>query len=420
MKNVDELIKKSKHFCILPWCHFHAWPNKDVMLCCVAKSTSPVSKIEDGKSILDIVNSDRYKEVRVAMLNDEPIPECERCYTLEALGEWTMRNSHNGRYGEDLANVVKKTNSDGSIDDFKMTYMDMRFSNKCNFKCRSCGPACSSTFGKEVVEQKGYAHFAQYYGDNEQVDMCKGNTFFEELTPYLNDVREVYFAGGEAIIHDEQLKCLDYWIENGLTDQINVEYTTNFSTLKYKGRDMIEIWKKFPKVSIWASLDAMGPEAELIRSGTKWNNIVANIKRLKEEAPHVQFQITPTISVWNVFHFPKFFDWMIENEYITVGKHPNIPRVNLVTQPPWANIQILPDHVREELIKIYSDYVKKYDTDEFQGFEMVKYALEQGCVNKELLEEFKNENIKYDKYRGESISTILPELFEVYMWLKSN
>ena len=35
---VKNLVENGKHFCVLPWVHFHAWPDKRVMPCCVADS----------------------------------------------------------------------------------------------------------------------------------------------------------------------------------------------------------------------------------------------------------------------------------------------------------------------------------------------------------------------------------------------
>ena len=36
------------------------------------------------------------------------------------------------------------------------------------------------------------------------------------------------FAGGEIVITPEHYECLDYWIENDLTEQVELTYTTNF------------------------------------------------------------------------------------------------------------------------------------------------------------------------------------------------
>ena len=31
---IDSLVKHGKHFCVLPWVHFHSWPDGRVMPCC--------------------------------------------------------------------------------------------------------------------------------------------------------------------------------------------------------------------------------------------------------------------------------------------------------------------------------------------------------------------------------------------------
>ena len=141
MKTREELLeiaKTGKHFCILPWIHFHAWPDKRVMPCCVAESNLPVGEIKSEESIIQMMNSEEYKKMRLAMLNDEPYEACKRCYDIEMLGTWTLRQSQNKTRGEQNIELVLNTNDDGSIDEFKMRYMDIRFSNICNMKCRSC------------------------------------------------------------------------------------------------------------------------------------------------------------------------------------------------------------------------------------------------------------------------------------------
>jgi len=42
----ENLVKHGKYFCVLPWVHFHAWPDKRVLPCCVADSNMPVSEIK--------------------------------------------------------------------------------------------------------------------------------------------------------------------------------------------------------------------------------------------------------------------------------------------------------------------------------------------------------------------------------------
>jgi hypothetical protein len=429
MTNTKKLVQNGKHFCVLPWMHFHSWPDGKVMPCCVADSTMPVSKIDSSETIVQMMNSEDYKKMRLSMMNDEPVESCKRCYDLEKIGTWTMRQSHNRRRGESLIEYIDQvTEVDGSLNDFKMMYMDVRFSNICNMKCRSCGPSCSSQWAQEYISDKGVDVLQKYFGMTKMIiNSNEDQKFMKKLIPHLKDVTEVYFAGGEIIITPEHYECLEYWIDNDMANDIELTYTTNFSVLKYKDKDLISLWKKFPDLKIWASLDGMGEHAELIRKGTDWDRIEKNIRALKTLVPHAEFQITPTISIWNIYQFPKFFDYLIENKLISTNTS---PRFNLTTHPWYANVMILPEFAKIKLIKLYDQYIEKYrywDDGISNGFKMIKYGLECGSEkhsgkdlsNKEGILEFIKVNDESDRIRNESLLDVVPELKEVFEWAKS-
>ena len=419
MEELKKLVTESKNFCILPWIHFHSWPDGRVMPCCVADSNSPISKIEKDVSIIEMMNTEKYKQIRLDMLNDKPVDICKRCYDLETVGVQTLRQGHNGRRGLENLDLVAKTNADGSIDDFKMKYMDIRFSNLCNMKCRSCGPSCSSQWAQEFLEVKGVEVTNKHFGITKMViNSNDDGTFIEKLKPYLRDVEEVYFAGGEILITPEHYECLDFWIENDLCNQVELTYTTNFSSLKYKDKDLIEYWKRFPKLKIWASLDDRGEIAEVMRKGTDWERIVTNIKELRISVPHAEFQITPTISIWNIFSYGDFFDYLIDNELLDKN---TAPRLNLLTNPWYANIMILPDHIRANLQATYREYIFKYcyNPELVNNFKTIENTLKHGAENKGGLLEFINFNDELDEIRREKLVDTIPELKEVYEWANS-
>lgn len=424
---LTDLIKNGKHFCILPWIHFHSWPDGRVMPCCVADSSNPVSKITPNESIIQMLNSKEYREMRMAMIEDKPVATCQRCYDLEKLGTFTLRQAQNDRRGIQFTDLVEKTNIDGSIGEFKMAYMDVRFSNLCNMKCRSCGPSCSSQWANEFIEFKGKDVLTHYFNiDKMVVNVNEDGSFMKKLNPYLKNVEEVYFAGGEIVITPEHYECLDYWIEHGINEHIELSYTTNLSVLKYKDKDLINYWKQFPKLQIWASLDAYGDVAEVIRCGTDWVRIVKNIKELKELVPHANIQITPTISIWNVFSFPKFLDHMIAEGLISKDAR---PRFNIATNPWYANIMILPEKTSSELIKLYDEYIEKYMDNPFivDGLSVIQQTLKSGNPmfsgvdksNKGGIQEFIKFNNELDERRNEKLIEIIPELKEVYEWANS-
>lgn len=417
MNKLGDQIFKSKVFCILPWIHFHALPNKKVLPCCMANSDLPVSNTEH-ESVIKMMNTDEYKQLRLNMLNDVPSDVCKRCYDVELLGTWSLRLSQNRVRGLRNVDLVRDTNEDGSVDDFRLKYMDIRWSNICNFKCRSCGPEFSSLHAKEYIEKKhDKIQLKKYFNMDDIVVSCnEDNQFFDKLKPYLNDVDEVYFAGGESLITPEHYQLLDFWLEND-RDDIELSYTTNFSVFKYKDKSVLDYWQKFRKVKIYASLDADGRVGELLRSGTKWKDIENNVRMIREKAPHVEFNLTPTISIWNVHRFADFFTDWIDKELIT--KNMDL-RLNLLTHPWYANIQHLPDFYKDEIYEKFKIIREdeQYSREIRNAFAMVMYTLNSGKPDPWAIMEFFNDNLSTDKMRNENIFFSIPELKPVYQWAR--
>jgi len=437
LENGDPIksIADSKHFCILPWIHFHAWPDDRVMPCCIAESATPVAEYEPGMDIMDIMNSDEYKKMRQLMLADEPYAPCQRCYDLEKVGTWSLRISQNTQQTnkersvenvEENLQMLADTHEDGTIDEFKMKYMDIRFSNLCNFKCRSCGPGCSNLWGEEKLKLVDDGVWINRKGRDTLLSVNSDGSFMEGLRPYLADVQEVYFAGGEILVHPEHYECLDYWIENGMADKVRLNYTSNMSKITYqdkiKGeRNLFDLWKHFPHIEMWASIDAIGKAGDMIRKGFRWERVKKNMLAIREEAPQIKIGITPTISLWNVWHYSEMFDWMFEHGFTDIK---NPPRLNMLTAPDWANISILPEKFRLDLMREFRLYYEKFprpeDTEMNDTFKMIMMTLRNGEEDREKLEEFFKENDIMDKMRGEDLGETTPQLQEVREWIQKN
>ena len=106
----------------------------------------------------------------------------------------------------------------------------------------------------------------------------------------------------EPLIMEEHNRILKLLIEKGNT-QVRLIYNTNLTELKYKRESVLELWKHFPSVCVAASLDDMGERAAVIRSGTDWAQVEQNIRDLKRECPHIDFMISPTLSMMNIWNF---------------------------------------------------------------------------------------------------------------------
>ena len=315
-----------------------------------------------------------------------------------------MRQNMNRDYAHHIDRCAN-THHDGSVDDIHMAYMDIRFSNICNMRCRTCGPELSSQWVDDAVKM------GRYRVDQPKILKIKPTLveFWEDVEPWLDTVERIYFAGGEPLIMDEHYKILEHLIAIGKTD-IFLAYNTNFSKLTYKRNDVIELWKHFKHVNVGASLDAMGSRAEYMRKGTVWADIERNRERMIVDAPHVKFQISSTVSAYNALHCVDFYDDWIARGWVT----PDQVDVNLLLYPEHQRVQVLPESIRMAAKERVVDYIARHNLEHtdtngrsYRAFRALAKALdgsEQGW------DTFVEQNAKLDAIRGESLFKAFPEL----------
>ena len=409
---VENLTEKQQHrlmhsetFCMLPWIHLHAWPDGQAYPCCLAQANQPVGNLKQ-QTMRTIWNSAGMREMRVNMLADQSCAQCTNCYEQEASGFTSMRNSSNKNFGQHI-DLIDQTLPDGSLPDMRLHYWDVRFSNICNLKCRSCGSIFSSRWYDDDVKLWGkeLRPRVQFAGRHEH-DVWEQ---MQEHVPYLD---QIYFAGGEPLIMEEHNRILKLLIDKGNTG-VRLIYNTNLNELRFKRESVLDLWKHFPHVCVAASLDDMGTRAELIRSGTDWAQVEQNIRDLKRECPHIDFMISPTLSVMNVWNFCKFHRYMVEQEFIRPGDM----NVNILQNPPEYRIDILPQDIKQEIKQEFEQHIQWLQgNDPIQratgGFQAaIEFMMAQD--NSGLLSEFWETASDLDWARDERIINVVPELSKI-------
>jgi radical SAM protein with 4Fe4S-binding SPASM domain len=396
---------KSKVFCMLPWIHLHAWPDGRAYPCCLGKASYPVGNFKE-KSMREIWNDEPMRNMRTNMLADKPCKECGDCYEQESAGFASMRNNSNKSFGHHI-DEIDQTLPDGSLPDMKLHYWDVRFSNICNLKCRSCGSIFSSRWYDDDVKLWGkpLRPRVQFAGRHEE-DVWKQ---MQEHIPYLD---QIYFAGGEPLIMEEHNRILKLLIKKGNT-QVRLIYNTNLTELKFKKESVLDLWKHFPTVCVAASLDDMGDRAAIIRSGTDWAQVEKNIRDLKRECPHIDFMISPTLSMMNIWNFVNFHRYMIDQGLIEAKDF----NLNILQGPKDYRIDMLPMDIKLKFKKQFEnhiEYLKPIDTIQraVGGFEAA-ISFMMATDNSHLLPDFWKTVNDLDWSRGESLIKVVPELQQI-------
>jgi radical SAM protein with 4Fe4S-binding SPASM domain len=411
-------LTESKSFCMLPWMHMHAFPDGRTYPCCLSDYWHPVGDLRKN-TMEEVWNQDPYRLIRTNMLEDKPCKECTKCYEQEQHGAFSMRYDSNRNYGHHITEV-DNTLEDGTHPEFKIRYWDVRFSNLCNFSCRSCGPIFSSNWYNDHI--KLYNRKPDVLGrDMARVEYTSGNedSMIEQMMPHVPYLEQVYFAGGEPLIMKEHYFLLEKLIETGKTD-VRIQYNTNFSELAFKDKHVFEYWRHFKNVSVGASLDASGARAELMRKGTDWTQTLDNRRRMLAEVPHVDFYISATISAMNVLHVLDFHKEWTELGLINAKDF----NVNICQSPEWYRVDIFPDWFKQQVVtpayEKHIAWVEPLDSLKraTSGFKSILNLMNNQSQTQHWAK-FKKEIADLDRIRKENFWDTFPELQQLKDYVPS-
>ena len=380
---------KDGSFCIFPWIHMYTEPDGRTFPCCTVEQDTINENTKD-KTLEEIFNSDDWNKLRLDMLNGIKNPICRRCHGVEESGSPSYRTFANGDFGQ-YVDVIDETNDDGSVDRFELKYIDVRFSNQCNFACASCGPVFSTKWiqmakenakenGRELASEHKYNKISNY----SKVDII------EQLEPHLEDSHQIYFAGGEPLIMDDHYKLLELLEEKSVTDT-KLRYNTNLSNLYYKKKPIYEYWKNFNNIELGMSIDAVGERANLIRHGTNWNVLEKNINTLLPYE-NIRLNYDSTISILNIDHITTMYDYILEHNLV---KEDTWFTTNIAYTPMPFSITSLPTEVKEDITKRLSRWAEQIKTRDMHN-NVSRYAIDDISSKMYNLINFMNERDTFD------------------------
>lgn len=429
-------MSKNKTFCMAPWVHMNIAPNGDVYPCCLmplehpdneeehqeTEELSPITKetaIEIistecngdsrtfgmgslmNESLKEIWNNEKMRELRRNMLCGKKSEYCTTCYKEEEVGHTSARQNMNNTYGSHYK-YVKETKEDGTFDRFNLIYWDFRLNNVCNFKCRMCGPGYSSSWEQEM--RKTF----DIDGEYPKIDI---QGVLEDVEPLYDIVEEVYFAGGEPLIADHHYTILKNLIQRGRNQEVRLSYNTNFSTLKYKDHDVLELWKRFPRLAIQVSCDGIEKRGELIRKGFDWQRFLDNYKNFRNKFPYQRLTINCVVQILNSFHF---IDVHKELYLRGIIKDWDDFNLCLLHSPDYLSITLLDSESRKTLGEQIKYHIKNYlvpaKANKSIGQYMSVLKLLSADKNEHLLPTFKSYMSTLDIIRNENSLEVFPEL----------
>ena len=314
MKNL--LDDKGPGFCLAKWTQVTMHLGVGLTHSCHHPSPHriPINEIKDNPSALH--NTEHKKQQRKQMLNGERPAECDYC--------WRVEDSDTGSFSD----RVYKSMDEYSFDDFDQIYdlkghenifpryVEVSFSNVCNFKCAYCGPNFSSKWVEEINKHGAYKLDNMLFnGGSDVVTQIKNNednaytdAFWEWFPKAQEHMHTFRITGGEPLLSKHTFSVLDHLIENPNPD---LEFAINSN-----GNVPDKLWKKFvskikeleekksvKKFTLYTSAEATGTQTEYIRDGMNWKQFVQNIEYFLENTRDARVTF---MSAFNLLSAPTF------------------------------------------------------------------------------------------------------------------
>ena len=390
----------SKTLCVLPWMHLATHPNGGASLCCRSNHTQAISwaKKSDTQSLVmldndnleGIMNSDKFIEVRQAMIDGKRPIECEGCWQDEDKGIKSKREYENERW----AHIIPLLEKTAKLQNIDLRYVELRLGNICNNACLTCNSYSSS---KWYPDEKKISKVLPWFELRplENFKWFEKEEFYYDLAEKSQSVEEIYINGGEPTLIKAHFEYLKHLIILGVAENVHLVYSLNMMDIP---NNLIELWKDFKQVTVNASIDDLGDRNYYIRYPTKWEETVASIEKLTK-LPNVNWHVTQTVSIFNIYTLTEFSEWLMKTYNKT-------PHHNYVLYPDYLSLASLPDSIKDELRTHYADKLPEHQRHDL-------FAKLNVDFQPELLAKAKEFIIAVDNARNLDYNNYIPELKKI-------
>jgi hypothetical protein len=253
-------------------------------------------------------NSEHMRSVRRRMLAGETLPECDVCNN-RLLNTSVYRDYFWHLFQHKMEQVYESTDQSGATTMLPVSW-DYRFSNLCNFKCRTCGDMLSSAWESEQ-RQHNMINWHNPKNNWMQPEIRKEISHFQDTqieaefaeAVEQHRVEEIYWVGGEPLMYEQHWRYMQRIVELGDGGRVYARYNTNLSRVDFRGCNLYsDILDHVRDWQICASIDGTGATGEYIRTGLDYSRFQVNFEAgLQHQRNRRQMRLDFTLTLPGMF-----------------------------------------------------------------------------------------------------------------------
>ena len=377
MSEIHDLTKEKLNsvgcgFCLAKWTQVTMHLQTGFNHSCHHPSPHKIPLDEILKNTKALHNTRFKKYKRREMLNGEKPSECEYCWNIEDNSDSYSDRIYKSAesWSEPYFDEIKNSRWN---EDFNPRYVEVSFSNVCNFKCSYCGPAYSSQWLQESKQYGGYPTIPAFNSYETLVETDSVPILHSEPNPYVKafwewwpelyrDLHTFRITGGEPLLSKDTWKVLDYIIDEKIPNK-NLKFAINSNL----GVDDFLIDKLIEKLTriidedrvkeviIFTSTDAWGKHAEYIRYGMNFDKFWMNIQKLLRAIPKLTITIMSTYNIFSPFSYNELIKnvYEIKREFNNGQRywlHPVLLDTSYLRYPKHQSVKLLVDEHKELIL----------------------------------------------------------------------
>jgi organic radical activating enzyme len=354
-KSKNELAKISPTFCLAKWLQVTLHLHKGTIHSCHHSRTHDIQLSDIQQNPSGLHNTQEKLNQRKLMLEGKQPKDCEYCWNIEnsnaeTISDRVMKSSSDWAFP--YANEVVSSGVGPTINP---RYLEISFSNLCNFKCSYCSADYSTKWQQEISQ------FGPYSSGNGSLT---GPVIDEATNPYIetfwkwwptlkNDLHVFRITGGEPLLSQNTWKILDD-IDRSPAPHLQIAINSNLGVptdvvlrLISKLKKLLAE-KKVAGVRLFTSIDTFGKDAEIIRHGLDSELFFKHLNLILKEVPSMRVVIMVTYCALSVLNYTKLLEVILEmrKKYINSERtQPIGVSTNYLRYPEHLSVKILEKHL---------------------------------------------------------------------------
>lgn len=450
-RTIPIMNEVSPTFCLAKWHHASIYLHTGQTHSCYHPSPHDISLTEIKNDPSSLHNTLIKKQERAEMLVGEKPNGCKYCWNVESLSDTHISDRMIRNASIYTPERLQEVTAGTWNTHINPEYIEVAFSNECNFKCGYCHPMSSSSFQSEIKKFGPYdvvknhtlnIEWFKPFEEDENPYIEAWWKWWPEMSKTLNILR---ITGGEPLLHRSTWRLFDHLRQEtkpNLELNLNSNLGAKTAMVEKLSENVVDLLSnnKIKRFRLFSSMDTWGKRAEYLRTGLDLELWEHNLDKYVTTT-RSDISIMCTFNILSVTSFVSFLEKVLEwrKKYenvidIDMPRDPNMTdsrRVRFDTpylkEPLQYDMHILPKQeflpYFDKILGFIKDNKDEHDMTKFSDLEYERFRRVRDYFAtvhypeqriKEGRIDFYNWFNEYDRRRGTNFLETFPEMTKFY------